>query len=81
MTCQPLSALWGVYGEVFRLHAHQLLAWAYQDVRPRLHSEMEEPDITGLLAEGMKSRLKVKDTPEEYLHYWVGDQEPVRSRK
>src|ERR1700693_6323311 len=38
---------------------------------------MEKPDITGLLAEGMKSRLNHADTPDKYLHYWPGDQDPV----
>lgn len=78
MTCGTLSALWDFYGEMFRLHAHQLLAWAYEDVRPRLRPDMEEPDITGLLAEGIKFRLNCHpDTPEEYLLYWPGDQEPL----
>lgn len=78
MISGTLGELWGFYGEVFRLHAHQLLAWSYADVRPRLTPEMEEPDITGLLADGIKFRLNYHpDTPEEYLHYWPGDQEPT----
>ena len=78
MISGTLSELWEFYGETFRLHAHQLLAWAYRDVRSRLHSDMEEPAMTGLLAEAMKARLDVHpDTPDEYLHYCVGDQEPV----
>jgi hypothetical protein len=65
-----------IYGEAFCLHSHQLLAWAYADVRPRLNPDMEEPDITGLLAEAMKLRLNHPDTPDAYDHYWPGDQEP-----
>jgi hypothetical protein len=38
---------------------------------------MEEPDITGLLAEGIKFRLNHADTPDKYLHYWPSDQDPV----
>jgi hypothetical protein len=78
MTSDTLNELWEFYGEAFRLHAHQLLAWAYSDVRPRLKSDMEEPDITGLLAEGIRFRLDHHpDTPEEYLHYYPGDQVPI----
>ena len=78
MTSGTLSELWGFYGEVFRLHAHQLLAWAYEDTRPKLTPDMDEPDITGLLATAMKDRLNYHpDTPDEYLHYCPGDQEPV----
>ena len=76
MTNGTLNELWGIYGEVFRLHSHQLLAWAYADVRLRLNSDMEEPDITGLLAQAMRVRLNHADTPEEYIHYLPGDQEP-----
>src|SRR6266487_6030105 len=39
---------------------------------------MEAPEITGMLADGIKSRLNYHpDVPDEYLHYWPGDQEPV----
>jgi hypothetical protein len=73
-----LSELWEYYGEVFRLHSHQLLAWAYADVRHRFTPDMEEPEITGLLADGIKSRLNYHpETPDAYLHYWPGDQEPL----
>lgn len=72
-----LSNLWQLYGEAFRLHAHQLLAWAHQDVRSRFHPGLTEPDMTGLLADAMKLRLNAHpDTPAAFDHYWVGDQEP-----
>jgi hypothetical protein len=78
MTSGTLSDLWDFYGDAFRLHAHQLLVWAYTDLRPRLGPDMDEPDITGLLADGIKFRLNHHpDTPEEYLHYWPGDQDPI----
>ena len=77
MISGSLSALWEFYGEAFRQHAHQLLAWAHADVRPQLLSGMDEPDITGLLAQGMKARLDYHpDTPDAFLHYTIGDQEP-----
>jgi hypothetical protein len=77
MTNGSLSALWDFYGEAFRLHSHQLLAWAHSDVRSRLHPDLDEPSITGLLAEAMKLRLDYHpDTPDAYLHYTIGDQPP-----
>ncbi len=77
MTNGSLSALWDFYGEAFRIHSHQLLAWAHADVRSRLHPDLDEPSITGLLAEAMKFRLNYHpDTPDAYLHYTIGDQEP-----
>jgi len=76
MNSETLNEFWGIYGEVFRLHSHQLLAWAHADVRAQVNAEMEEPSITGLLAKAMKSRLNHPDTPDEYVHYWPGDQEP-----
>ena len=77
MTSGSLSALWDCYGEAFRLHSHQLLAWAHTDIRSRLHPDLDEPSITGLLAEAMKCRLDHPDTPDAYLHYCIGDQEPL----
>jgi hypothetical protein len=76
MSNETLNDLWGIYGEAFCLHSHQLLAWAYADVRQRLNPDMQEPDITGLLAQAMKLRLNHPDTPDKYDHYWPGDQEP-----
>jgi hypothetical protein len=76
MSNGTLNEHWEIYGEAFCLHSHQLLAWAYADVRQRLNPDMEEPDITGLLAQAMKLRLNRPDTPDEYDHYWPGDQEP-----
>ncbi|RYD85259.1 MAG: hypothetical protein EOP84_03085 [Verrucomicrobiaceae bacterium] len=78
MTSGSLSALWDCYGDAFRLHSHQLLAWAHADIRARLHPNLDEPAITGLLAEAMKARLNDHpDTPDAYLHYCIGDQEPI----
>lgn len=77
MTTGSLSALWDFYGEAFRHHSHQLLAWAHSDVRSRLHPDLDEPSITGLLAEAMKFRLNYHpDIPDAYLHYTIGDQPP-----
>ncbi len=78
MTSGSFSALWDFYGDAFRLHTHQLLAWAYADVRSKLTTDMEEPDITGLFADAIWFRLNHHpSTPDTYLHYSVGDQQPV----
>jgi len=77
MTSGSLSALWDSYCESFRLHSHQLLSWAHADIESRLHPQLDEPAITGLLAEAMKNRLDFHpDTPDVYLHYCIGDQAP-----
>jgi len=78
MSASGLSGLWDLYLDAFRLHSHQLLAWAHADVRTRLHADLDEPAITGLIAEAMKARLDTHpDTPNEYLHYCIGDQDPI----
>ena len=78
MTTGSLSALWDFHGEVLREHAHQLLVWAHADARSELVPELDEPGMTGKLVEAMKHRLNSDvDLPEEYLHYWPGDQEPI----
>lgn len=83
MSATPLDVAWATYGSALRVHAHQLLLWGYQDSlthtdpNKRIHSNQEEPDITGLIAEAMQARLDHPDTPEAYNHYCIGDQVPV----
>jgi hypothetical protein len=72
-----LGQIWGLYLERVRYHAHQLLAWAHSDIRPRLHGNLDEPSITGLLCDAMKARLGRPETSTDYDHYTIGDQEPV----
>lgn len=72
-----LSDAWDLYRDAFRLHAHQLLAWAYGDVRPSLHPGLDEPSITGLLGDAMQARLDSPEISVEYDRYVVGDQVPV----
>ncbi len=77
MTLNRLDRMWGRYGEAFRLHAHQLLLWAHGDVRDRFHPGLDEPSMTGLLADAMKRRLSEHPgTPKAFDCYWIGDQEP-----
>jgi hypothetical protein len=77
MISSGLGDHWSVYLDSIREHSHQLLAWAYSDIRSRLDVDTQEPAITGLLCEAMKRRINAPDTPDIYAHYAIGDQEPV----
>ncbi len=77
MSGSAISGHWGVYLDAIREHSHQLLAWAYADIRPHINADTQEPAITGLLCEAMKRRINDAGTPEIYAHYAIGDQEPV----
>ena len=72
-----LAGAWDIHLEAFRAHAHQLLVWAYQDVRQKLSPDSDEPTKTGWLAEAMNRRLDLPETPREYDHYVCGDQVPI----
>lgn len=71
---------WAVYLDSIREHSHQLLAWAYADVRAHLHHDSDEPAITGLLCQAMQRRIYHPDTPDAFLHYAIGDQAPISPR-
>lgn len=77
MSGSAVSGHWGVYLDAIREHSHQLLAWAYADIRSRINADTQEPAITGLLCEAMKRRINDAGTPDIYAHYAIGDQEPV----
>jgi hypothetical protein len=68
---------WGLYLDSIREHSHQLLAWGYADVRAELHSDLDEPAITGLLCQAMQRRIYHPETPDRYLNYAVHDQPPI----
>lgn len=77
MITGALSPAWAPYADTFRLHVHQLLAWAHRDARNRLAADLDEPSLTGLLAEAIKRRLyEDETTPEEYRRYDIHDQPP-----
>lgn len=77
MNTGALSPAWAAYTDTFRLHVHQLVAWAHQDSRSRLGADLDEPSLTGLLAEAIKRRLyEDETTPEAYLRYDIHDQAP-----
>ena len=73
----PISSKWDLYLDQIREHAHLLLAWGYADIRRDLGPDTTEPVITGMLCTAMRSRLNAPGTPDCFLHYWVGDQDPV----
>lgn len=68
---------WDVYLDSIREHSHQLLAWAHADARSELNANSDEPTITGLLCDAMKRRINSPLSPEVYMHYAIGDQDPV----
>jgi hypothetical protein len=77
MSTGALSSAWAAYADTFRLHVHQLLAWAHRDARTRLAADLDEPSLTGLLAEAIRRRLyEDETTPEAYRRYDVHDQSP-----
>ncbi len=80
MNLSAMSERWSIYAESLRLHAHQLLVWAYQDMRPHIGGNLDEPSITGLLCNAMKERLDLPETPSEYDRYDIGDQVPISPR-
>jgi hypothetical protein len=66
------------YQEIFRVRVHQLLAWAYTEIKDKQKlNEMDEPSITGLIAEAIDRKLQDPNIPQGYQHYYVGDQTPV----
>jgi hypothetical protein len=71
------SEQWDVYLDSIREHSHRLLAWAHADARPELNADTDEPTITGLLCDAMKRRINSPFSPGVYMHYAIGDQDPV----
>jgi hypothetical protein len=77
MSIGALSPAWAAYADTFRLHVHQLVAWAYRDARASLAADLDEPSLTGIIAEAVKRRLyEDETTPEAYLRYDIHDQPP-----
>jgi hypothetical protein len=62
----------------FRRDAHQLLAWGYQEALPQIHCNLMEEEITGLIVEAMREKLKDPTIPERfYDRYSVGEEKPL----
>jgi hypothetical protein len=62
----------------FRRDAHQLLAWGHQEALPQIHCNLTEEEITGLIIEAMREKLKDPTIPERfYDRYSVGEEKPL----
>ncbi|AFY60513.1 hypothetical protein [Synechococcus sp. PCC 6312] len=59
----------------FRQDAHQLLAWGHQEALSQIHFNLTEEEITGLIVEAMREKLKDPTIPERfYDRYYVGEE-------
>lgn len=62
----------------FRRDAHQLLAWGHQEALSQIHCNLTEEEITGLIVEAMREKLKDPTIPERfYDRYSVGEEKPL----
>ena len=62
----------------FRRDAHQLLAWGHQEALQQIHCDLEEEQITGLIVEAMREKLKDIAIPERFCdRYSVGEEKPL----
>lgn len=77
MSKMSLAAEWDDYLVVLREDAHQLLAWGYADVRPRLAKAKDEYEMTGLLADGMDARINAPQTADRFTLYAVHSEKPT----
>lgn len=76
-TPRPDSAFFGSFSPAFRMHAHQLLAWGYQDAVQRIRVEDdEEPSITGFIASAIEERFRAWDCPSWFRSIDALDERP-----
>ncbi len=61
----------------FRRDAHQLLDWGYQDALAEIYCNLQEEEITGLIAEAMEKRLDNPSTPEKFDRYSIDEEKPI----
>lgn len=57
---QPSRVIYNAYWPIFRKHAHLLIAWGHEAIRPQilLSHEEDEESITGLLYEAIRQILR-----------------------
>lgn len=61
-----------------RRDAHQLLAWGHEQALPKIHCNLAEEEITGLIVEAMREKLKDSTIPERFFdRYSVGEEKPL----
>lgn len=77
MTNSSLAPEWDDYLVALREDAHQLLAWAYADVRRLLTTANDEYEMTGFLRDGMDARINSPLTPDRFLMYAVHNEKPT----
>lgn len=65
------------YDYGFRRDAHQLLMWGHQDALSKIHCNLEEEEITGLIVEAIEERLDDPSTPEKFDRYSVDEEKPI----
>jgi hypothetical protein len=61
----------------FRINAHQLLAWGYEDALPQIHDNLKEEEITGIIVEAIRERLDNPRTPKKFRRYDIHEEKPV----
>ncbi len=71
------SSTLDAYDYGLRRDAHQLLAWGHQDALPKIHCNLEEEEITGLIVAAMREKLKDSSLPSRFDRYSVGEEKPL----
>lgn len=78
ITSVPAIEFSGVYGKLMREQVHQLISWGFEDARHRIISDnIEEPSITGFIADAINNRFRRLDSPDWCYYYSVKDDPPV----
>lgn len=65
------------YDYGLRRDAHQLLAWGYEDSAAKIHCDLQEEEITGLIVEAIEKRLDTPSTPEKFDRYSIDEEKPI----